>query len=281
MGLNEEASRACCQSSAVVLMALFVMGCTLVHEPSGQTEDGGRGRDAMPPCDPDATLPGEPGGGCPIWDSPVPTTQLSAGANHICALGTDGRVRCWGDGENGQLGDGTLTGSGTWIEVQELSRVEQISAGGGFTCAVKRDGTVACWGGLGVDPRPGSGDGVASSWTPRAVDGLVDIVEVAGGGTLACARDRQGEVYCWGGALGELARVEGLSGVTQVDAGYTHACALDEVGAVRCWGGNDRGQLGDGSVVDSSSPVRALLDGPAVALATGDSHTCALMHDGT
>jgi alpha-tubulin suppressor-like RCC1 family protein len=52
--------------------------------------------------------------------SPVDVTGLSsgvaaltAGSRHTCALATGGAVKCWGDSEDGQLGDGTNSAHGT------------------------------------------------------------------------------------------------------------------------------------------------------------------------
>jgi Regulator of chromosome condensation (RCC1) repeat len=67
----------------------------------------------------------------------IPSTspQVSASANHTCALKTDGTVVCWGDDTYGQ----TTVPAG-------LASVAQVSSGGYYTCALKTDGTVVCWG---------------------------------------------------------------------------------------------------------------------------------------
>jgi alpha-tubulin suppressor-like RCC1 family protein len=35
-------------------------------------------------------------------------TSISVGDRHTCATSADGLVRCWGDNQDGRLGDGTL-----------------------------------------------------------------------------------------------------------------------------------------------------------------------------
>jgi alpha-tubulin suppressor-like RCC1 family protein len=72
--------------------------------------------------------------------------QISAGKNHTCALLKDGTVKCWGENEYGQLGDGTKINKLTPVSVKDLKDVIQISAGSNHTCALLKDGTVKCWG---------------------------------------------------------------------------------------------------------------------------------------
>jgi hypothetical protein len=43
---------------------------------------------------------------------------IAAGAGHTCALRGSGGVRCWGDNESGQLGDGTLISRAVPVDVE-------------------------------------------------------------------------------------------------------------------------------------------------------------------
>jgi alpha-tubulin suppressor-like RCC1 family protein len=63
--------------------------------------------------------------------------------------------------------------------------------------------------------------------------------------------------------------------VQALASGSAHACVRIQDGTVQCWGNNASGQLGDGTTIDRSSPIRVGLSG-IVSLAAGLDHTCAL-----
>ena len=60
-----------------------------------------------------------------------------------------------------------------------------------------------------------------------------------------------------------------------------YACALAEAGNVSCWGANVLGQLGNGTLADSASPVAVKDVANAVQLDVGLYGACALIADGT
>jgi len=69
--------------------------------------------------------------------------------------------------------------------------------------------------------------------------------------------------------------VPGLAGVESLALGDEHSCAITSSGAISCWGRNNRGQLGDGTTTNRSTPVMVSGLGTAAQLATGVFHTCA------
>ncbi len=203
---------------------------------------------------------------------------LAAGSEHTCALLADGRVACWGDGSEGQLGDGTARDSARPVLVQGLSGpATALAAGAYHTCALLADGSVACWG----ENRFGQvGDGTRTQRpTAVAVTGLPGPARsLVAGASFNCALLADGGVSCWGSnEMGELGvgtravpplsgrtppppppqgRVETLPGrATALVAAGNHACALLEEGSVWCWGANEYGQLGDGTLEERDRPV--------------------------
>lgn len=86
-------------------------------------------------------------------------TQISAGYAHVCALGSEGELWCWGRNDEGQVGDGLdleaaepRCDSNTVICAQQPARVAgdvrftQVAAGYKSTCGIADDGGVFCWG---------------------------------------------------------------------------------------------------------------------------------------
>jgi alpha-tubulin suppressor-like RCC1 family protein len=220
-------------------------------------------------------------------------TAIAAGANHTCAVIAQAAL-CWGDNEQGQLGDGSTNNHSKSTQVSGLgfgSGVTAIATGSDHSCAMK--GTqVYCWGLIGHGALGDGTDG--RDRVPHAVSlvGSAQAQAVATGNNFSCALTTLGGVQCWGenywGQLGNgqeqtafSPTVSGITtGATQIAAGYSHACAIANNGGVQCWGNNIYGELGTGDNNHSSSPKQAGGFGAGsgvAAIAAGANHTCAVI----
>src|SRR5689334_22337100 len=81
-------------------LLLIAVGCTgpSLTQCRNCGADGGTDADSRQPDGSDHRAPAD--GGNEI-------AQVVAGHEHMCILGTNGEVCCWGDNTNGQLGNGT------------------------------------------------------------------------------------------------------------------------------------------------------------------------------
>src|SRR5579859_462516 len=61
-----------------------------------------------------------------------------------------------------------------------------------------------------------------------------------------------------------------------VAGGGGHSCAIMGDKSVWCWGQNTTGQLGTGTIADSTVPVQVTGLPPALDVAGGHDHTCAV-----
>ncbi|MCW2927997.1 MAG: repeat-containing protein, partial [Thermoleophilia bacterium] len=196
-------------------------------------------------------------------------------------LTADGKVQTWGDGFDGQLGNGTANGATPRLQTVEVSAgvpladITSIGTGQTSTYAVRADGTVWSWG-SGASGRLGNN---STARRTRAVQvrsataasnsgpALVDIVQVAANDEAAYAVDAAGTAWSWGtnnaGDLGSgvcctsrsyaapVMRASGvqLTGVTAVAANSAagdDAFALRSDGTVWGWGQASYGQMGRG-----------------------------------
>jgi alpha-tubulin suppressor-like RCC1 family protein len=84
--------------------------------------------------------------------------SVVTGDNYTCALKTNGTIWCWGDDDQGQLGNGAESGAQI-SPMQELTQANDwaaVSALVNHTCAVKTNGALWCWG-HGRDGKLGNG----------------------------------------------------------------------------------------------------------------------------
>ena len=142
-----------------------------------------------------------------------------------------------------------------------------VSAGGGVTCGVTPAGAAYCWGANGGG-QLGNGTQINST-TPVAVSGGLTFAAVdPRGASSPCGVTTAGAAYCWGDNIyGELGTgttsfshtpvaVSGGHTFAGVSAGgYYATCGVTTAGAAYCWGLNNYGQLGNGSLTNSSTPV--------------------------
>ncbi|MBI2346298.1 MAG: Ig-like domain-containing protein [Deltaproteobacteria bacterium] len=174
-----------------------------------------------------------------------PVIGAAGGGGHTVTIGTDGSVWTWGYNSHGQLGSGSL------VDLNAPARVNGVT--GSATAVAGGDShTVAVAG------------GVVWSWGRNTVGQLGD-------GTTT---DRNVPV-----------QIGGLPPVTAVAAGVLHAVALTTPaagGEVYAWGSNTLGQVGDGTTMQQTSPVKVPGIAGATVISSRGNHTLALSGaDGT
>ena len=74
--------------------------------------------------------------------------QISAGESSTCALFANGKIKCWGSNNNGELGIGNTNQKDTPQDLNSISHLHasHVTVGSGFTCATFHDGAPRCWG---------------------------------------------------------------------------------------------------------------------------------------
>lgn len=230
--------------------------------------------------------------------------SISLGAEHGCAMFSDGSISCfsWGATWKGQLGCGRIAAYGK-CEVAGDERAVGISAAHDTTCTWDSDGNARCWG-WNENKQLGENCTRMYSDVPVEINGIAGAKSISVGGGYVCAIVGDlGEVMCWGsnscgqlGIAGNLkasARpmlIKGITNAVAISAGTEHSCVILENEKVLCWGNRSCGQLGDGSADEKCleggcspvvSPVELRGIAGAAKVTTGQDHTCILSNDQT
>ena len=227
------------------------------------------------------------GAGSSLQGRTVKQIASQSSANHTVVLADNNTVHTWGNNNNGQLGNNTITNSSRPVQVTTTGTpmngrtITQVGAGGDHSLARASDGTAYAWGHNGGGRL---GDGTTNTRrVPVAVSlsgGLAGktITQLTGGTDFTVAVATDGRAYSWGlntyGQLGNgnntaastavAVSTNGvMSGktVTSVTAGNTHAIALSSEGMLYAWGTNAAGRLGNGDSANSNVPVAVRLEG--------------------
>ena len=220
--------------------------------------------------------------------------SLSSGESHTCAVLDDGSVKCWGENSNGQLGDGSKSGSEVPVTVDfGGSEVVKISAGSYHTCAIMSNRSVKCWG----DNWHGQlGDGTN---TDRLMPVGVQVpsnssaVTIDAGAFHTCLGMNDGAMFCWGfNAYGQIGNggtsstnspaavsLDSTQSPTSIYTGLFHTCALFDNSQMSCWGDNSLGQLGDGTIFSQLLPNPVDLSTDALSISVGQRHSCSILVD--
>lgn len=235
-------------------------------------------------------------------------SAIEGGESFKLLLKTDGTVWAVGVNRNGQLGNGTTTNSAVPVQVTGLVNVVKIAAGDYFGLAIKDDGTLWAWGYNGYGQL---GDETKIDRTaPVQVAALANVAEIAGGWNHSLAITADGSAYAWGrnssGQLGDNTttdrtspiQIHGpgdvgfLTDIVDIDAANNYSVAVKSDGTAWGWGDNSYGQLGDGTLVQRTTPVQVctayndpactgFLTTVARISAGGYAYSVALKSDGT
>ena len=145
-------------------------------------------------------------------------SHVGAGTYHTCAVTTDSRAFCWGNGKSGQIGDGKTYLRFTPGAVAGGLLFRRLTGGRYHTCGETTTNRAYCWGSSSFGALGDRVVGASTSLKPAPVVGGLYFKQLSAGGLHTC-------------------------GKTTASVGY-------------CWGYNGWGRLGDGTTTDRASPTK-------------------------
>lgn len=169
--------------------------------------------------------------------------KTASGEAHTLGLGLDGKVYAWGWNQYGQLGDGTIISVNTpknidsYLNLNGGERVIDVFAGMNYSSVLTSEGRVFTWG---YNNSGQLGDGTtANKFIPTEITNQFSL------------------------GVGET--------IISIILGGFHSAAITSEGRVFLWGYNAHGQLGDGTVINKTTPTEITTQ---FSLGVGETITC-------
>jgi len=221
--------------------------------------------------------------------------SVSAGSLHTMAITEDGILWGWGNNNSGQRGTGARAIDGT-VPTRIMEDVKMVSTGSSHTIAITMDGELWGWGRNFIFSHLVNNTNARVSWPSWIMD---EVVYASVGLAHIMVIKYDGSLWGWGGNhSGQLGdgTIERRSSPTWimddldvVSAGDTHSMAIMSNGSLWGWGGGGSddsreivqgsGQLGDGTIMPSHTPIQIMDDVTSVAI--GFNHMLAVRTDGS
>jgi alpha-tubulin suppressor-like RCC1 family protein len=250
--------------------------------------------------------------------TPFEVDQISANSGAACALSSNGKIKCWGQNNYGEIGAGVAGNFGylpatagdnlPFLDIASIGAgvlATKVRMGSSTACAIFSNGELRCWGyngfgklGLGsASPSDiGWNTPLFGNWAAVNLSGTGSTpIDVGNGASHTCALMANGTVWCWGyngsGQLGDgtftnrltPVQVAGVASATKLAVGYAHNCVA-RTGGVQCWGRGTEGQLGNNTTSNSGNAVYVSSITSAIAVTTGNSfngnYSCAVKSGG-
>ncbi len=172
-------------------------------------------------------------------DLKVVRLASGTGGQSACAIFEDGRLKCWGDNLEGQLGLGVTQSVGDqkfsmgenlpFVPLPKGKSVVDVALGLLHACALLNTSEIVCWG-YGEYGQLGTGNSASLGGTPKTTPDLLIPLDLGVTDSKA----------------------------VQIVAGAFHSCALFENGRAKCWGRNNRGELGLGHAMNMGATLETI-----------------------
>jgi alpha-tubulin suppressor-like RCC1 family protein/uncharacterized protein YjdB len=200
--------------------------------------------------------------------------KLSGYYTHACGINVSNAMWCWGANPVGQIDDSGINRL-VPTAINTGFRFTDVAVGAFYSCALATSRNMYCWG--------------------NQVSGSSALVQVLSAHTFTsisvngnpyfCGIRADKQVVCASSATDATGRViEGLSNAERLEGFVNTTCAITTDRSVYCWGENTFGQLGDPTVLATSSWTRAVrVSGISTAVSIGGSYDtpCAALGNGT